>query len=88
MAATISAEYRRSVRLYSLSFVLYLVHVFSVLFVCWFSTRSPYLMVFLSLISNTTGVTRGTAIAYPSGAHSSFVGIYIAQSLAYCYLDQ
>ena len=55
-----------------LPFVLHEVHVRSVLFVFiyvyWYPTRFPYHMMFLSFISNMTGITNDTGTAYPSGA--------------------
>ena len=54
------------------------------LFVCWCPVRFPYHMMFLSLNSRTTGVTRGTGTTNSSGAPEfipGFSGVRVARYL-------
>ena len=79
MFATISAYKNNAENSSRLPFVLQGVHVLILLFVFiyvfWCATRFPYQMMFMSLNSNTTGVTCGARTANPSGAHEFTPGI-------------
>ena len=54
---------------------------------CWLSTRFTCQMIFLSLISCTTGATSEAGTAYPSGA-PEFIPVFsdarVARSLVFC----
>jgi hypothetical protein len=58
--------------------------LFLFIYAYWCATRFPCQMMFVSFISNTTGVTGGAGIANPSGAPeltAGFSGVRVPRSL-------
>ena len=69
--------------LFCRGFMFSLLFVF--IYVFWCPTRFPYQMMFMSLNSNTMGVTCGAGTANPSGA-PVLNGVRVAQSLVFCVM--
>jgi hypothetical protein len=64
--------------------MFYLCYLY--LFVCWCPVRFPYHMMFLSLNSRTTGVTRGTGTTNSSGAPEFITGLvgFVLLDIYFC----
>ena len=80
--ACVISFFNHDSRFFCKGFILHLYFLY-LFYAYWCLTRFPYQMIFVSLNSNTTGVTSGAGITNPSGAPQFCVEFVL---LDFCFL--